>query len=125
MTRALRHPGRIAGLAFLPLAAVPWGCIVSHFRHQHHSKRHRVVKLGTCRFYMTRGLLPWLAFFRRLARRQDIRGHHVQTRALLAVLLEYNNPASALDRYRIASIQPQKLRLHGFIEGDHVHPKRF
>jgi hypothetical protein len=54
MTRALRHPGRIAGLAFLPLPAVPWRCVVSHFRHQHRSKPYRIIVL--C------GLSSWTGF---------------------------------------------------------------
>ena len=36
---------------------------------------------------------------------------------MLAVLLIYGNLASALDRYLIARLEPQKLGLGGFIEG--------
>ena len=105
MTRALRHPGRIARLAFLPLAAVSWRCIVSHFRRQYRD--------------------PILPSRPLAAQRQDIRARYVETRAMLAVLLiygnlVYGNLASALGRYRIGRLEPQKLGLGGVIEGDDV-----
>ena len=89
---------------------MPWRCVVSHFRRQHRDP------------ILPSRPLAVTCVLRRLAQRQDVRARYVEARAMLAVLLKYGNLASALDRYRIARLEPQKLGLGGFIEGDDVRP---